>query len=65
MGKINKKINNQTERLAPPPPPLSRVTREGCLKTCTNCGSTASRRCLFGVMLCHNKECPNSKKRFI
>jgi len=48
----------------PPKPPLSKVIREGATKICTNCGSTMSKNGflgIFGDLLCHNKECKNSK----
>ena len=50
----------------PPEPPLSRIVREGVGCFCVNCGSTISRGGflgIFGEMLCHNQECPNSKSK--
>ena len=48
----------------PPKPPLNRVVREKCTRFCNNCGSTMSKNGflgIFGEILCHNSECPNSK----
>lgn len=50
----------------PPKPPLSRVINECSSHFCLNCGSSVSKNGflgLFGEMLCHNSECPNSKSK--
>lgn len=51
-----------------PKPPLCRVLREGAGHFCTNCGSTSSRTGflhIFGERLCDNKDCPNSKSKYL
>lgn len=57
--------NNITHSLLPKPP-LCRVIREGCSNFCKVCNSTMSKNGflgLFGEMLCHNKDCVNSKTK--
>ena len=47
--------------------PLDRIEREGSIKTCINCGSTMTRNGflkIFGELLCDNKKCPNSIKKY-
>lgn len=57
-------INGIQSKTPKPTIPLSRVIREGCSKFCSNCGSTESKNgflSIFGKVVCHNKECKNSK----
>jgi len=46
-----------------PPPPLSRIIREGTIGTCKRCHSTEDRKYIFfGKKIgCINKKCPNYK----
>lgn len=51
----------------PPEFPLDRIEREGSIKICINCGSTMTRSGflkIFGELLCDNKKCPNSIKKY-
>lgn len=64
MRKNIKKKKSDLDTPNPPQKPLSRVIIEGYGNFRNNCGSTSSRNGflgLFGEMLCHNQECPNSK----
>jgi hypothetical protein len=48
-----------------PKPPLNRIIKEGNANFCIICGSTTSKDGflgLFGNLICHNKECKNSRK---
>ena len=46
---------------------IYRIEREGSIKICINCGSTMTRSGflkIFGELLCDNKKCPNSIKKY-
>jgi hypothetical protein len=65
VGQDIKKESQSIQHIpAPPTPPLDRVMKDGVTNFCKHCGSTVSKNGLlglFGEMLCHNQQCPNSK----
>lgn len=63
--KGNVKKSDQMGRLAPPPPPLTRLIREGTIGDCPICKSTTIKKFMgFGKPIgCIQEECENYYKR--